>query len=352
MKKPKTKARSSSKQKTNRVLAILILLTLGITAIIIGQFLILDYNTNKVIPEGTVINGYNLSGMTKTDASAMLTHKFNEKAENFKLNIKTDDNTWTFEKDDFEVNTDIHTILEASELRDHYFEDTEARTTLISQFDKAGGSINVAFNYMFVGLDEKIEEIIKEVEVPPIESTITFNPDNKQLFDITEHVNGKRVDINALYHDINEQFISTNNVNVELKFVEEIPTATKEYNKQLTSKITHFSTNVADSTGGRKHNVKLALSKFNGFILEPNQQVSFNEVTGEHSMENGYKPATIIYNGEFTEGIGGGVCQASTTLYNALLLSGVQIDEVHRHTLPVYYVPFVQRPSFKRCPNR
>ena len=340
MKKPKSKAISSSKQKTNKVLAILTLITLGITAVIIGQFFILDHNTNKIIPDGTVINGYNLSGMTKTDASAMLTHKFNEKADNFKLTINSDDKSWSFNKDDFKVNTDIHTILEASELKEHYFDNSASRTTLISQFQKAGGSINVAFNYMFVDLDEKIEEIIKEVEIPPIDSTITFSPENKQLFDITEHVNGKRVDISALYTDINEQFIASNNVNVDLKYVEEIAEITEEYNEQLTQRVSRFSTNVADSTGGRKHNVKLALEKFNGFILEPNQQVSFNEITGEHSMENGYKPATIIYNGEFTEGIGGGVCQASTTLYNALLLSGVKIDEVHRHSLPVHYVPY------------
>ena len=340
MKRPKSKTISSSKQKTNKVLAILTLLTLGITAIIIGQFLILDHDTNKIVPDGTVINGYNLSGMTKTDASAMLTHKFNEKADRFKLNITHEDKTWTFEKEDFSVNTDIHTILEASELREQYFDNQESRTTLISQFEKVGGSINVAFNYMFVGLDEKIEDIIKQVETPPVNSVIKFNPESKNLFDITDHVNGKRVDINALYQDINDQFISSNNVNVELKFVDEVASITKDYNEQLTNKIAHFSTNVADSTGGRKHNVKLALSKFNGLTIEPNQQVSFNAITGEHSIENGYKPATIIYNGEFTEGIGGGVCQASTTLYNALLLSGVQIDEVHRHSLPVFYVPF------------
>jgi vancomycin resistance protein YoaR len=155
-------------------------------------------------------------------------------------------------------------------------------------------------------------------------------------------VSGLRVDRTALYKDINEQFLASNNVSVELKFIEEVATITKEYNENLTQKIATFSTNVADSTGGRKHNVKLALEKFNGFVLEPNKEVSFNEVTGEHTLENGYKSATIIYNGEFTDGIGGGVCQASTTLYNALLLSGVEINEVHKHTLPVFYVPLAQ----------
>ena len=128
-------------------------------------------------------------------------------------------------------------------------------------------------------------------------------------------------------------------IDIEMSFVEEVAKINKEYNETLTQKVASFSTNVADSTGGRKQNVKLALEKFNGLILEPNQEISFNSITGPHTLENGYKIATIIYNGEFTDGVGGGICQASTTLYNALLLSGVEINEVHKHTLPVFYVP-------------
>lgn len=341
MKNPKSKTKAiSSKQKTNKILATLTLITLGITTVIIGQFLVLDHNTNQMLPDGTVINGYNLSGMSKTEASAVLANKFNEKADDFNLTITYEDKSWSFGKDDFEVNSDIHTILEASSLRKDYFNDEEERTTLISQFEKVGGSINIAFNYMFIGLDEKIEEIVKLVETPPVDSTITFNPQGSQLFTISDSVNGKRVDKTALYKDINDQFLASNNVSVELKFVEEIASVSKEYNETLTQKIAHFSTNVADSTGGRKHNVKKALEQFNGYVLEPNKQVSFNDVIGDISIENGYKTATIIYNGEFTDGVGGGVCQASTTLYNALLLSGVEINEVHKHTLPVHYVPF------------
>lgn len=338
MKRPQAKS-ISAKQKTNRILAILTLLSILITIIIIGQFVVLDTNTNKILPEGTVINGYNLSGMSVSEASAILNKKFNEKAEDFKLTINSDDKSWTLTQADFEVNSDIHTVIEASELKKNYFNDPEERITIINQFEKAGSSINVAFNYMFVGLDEKIDNIIKTQEIEPINSTIEFNPNNKNLFKISEHSNGKRVDREALYQDINEQFLTSNTISVDLKFKEEIAEITQEYNENLTTKISSFSTNVADSTGGRKHNVKLALEKFNGFILNPNEEISFNKVTGEHTTDNGYKIATVIYNGEFTDGVGGGICQASTTLYNALLLAGVEINEVHKHSLPVYYVP-------------
>ena len=110
-------------------------------------------------------------------------------------------------------------------------------------------------------------------------------------------------------------------------------------NSKLTHKIAEFSTDVSDSTGGRKSNVKLALSKFNGLRINPGEEVSFNNITAPHTLDNGYKIATIIVNGRFVDGVGGGICQASTTLYNALLQTGVEILEVNKHTLPVRYVP-------------
>lgn len=330
----------SAKQKTNIVLAILTLCTLAITAFIIGQFLILDNNHNKILQNGTVINGLNLSGMSKDEAKVMLISNFEEKADDFELTINDEASgkSWNFNRKDIEVNSDIHSLLELSQDK-NTLTNTDEEVTFLSQFNKSGGSINVAFNYIFTGLDEKIEGILREVEIEPINSEIKFTPDNKSPFEITDSVNGKRVDKTKLYSDINEQFLTTNKINVNLEYIDEIPTVTKEYNESVTKKIATFSTKVADSTGGRKHNVKLALSKFNGFVVNPNQTVSFNEIIGEHTSANGFKPATIIYNGEFTEGIGGGICQASTTLYNALLLSGVRIDEVHKHSLPVKYVP-------------
>ena len=82
----------------------------------------------------------------------------------------------------------------------------------------------------------------------------------------------------------------------------------------------------------------LALKKLNGTIVKPNETKSFNQIVGPQTESGGYESAIIIINGAFKNGIGGGICQASTTLYNALLLADVEVDEVHKHTLPVKYV--------------
>lgn len=331
---------TTAKTRTNRILTLLTILTLVLTVIIITQFVFLDNKTNKILEDGTVINGYNLSGLSKAEANVILTNEFEEKSKDFSLTIndKISQQSWTLDKDDLKVNSDLFTVLDISQDRESLLGEV-GEVTLLSQFDKMGGNVSMAFNYIYLGLDEKIENIISGLESSPIDSAITFDPSQTPMFNISESVNGKRVDKTKLYADINEQFLSGNNISVDLSYVEEVANVTTEYNKSLTQKISSFTTNVADSTGGRKHNVKLALEQFDGMVVNPGESVSFNAIVGEQTLERGYKPATIIYNGEFTEGIGGGVCQASTTLYNALLLSGVEINEVHKHTLPVKYVP-------------
>lgn len=108
-----------------------------------------------------------------------------------------------------------------------------------------------------------------------------------------------------------------------------------------------FYTTYASSTAERKSNIELALSKFDGLVLGAGEVLSFNETTGRRTPDNGYKSAKIITNGNFVEGNGGGVCQASTTLYNAALVAGLDIIEVNQHSLKVGYVA----PSFDAMVN-
>ena len=106
--------------------------------------------------------------------------------------------------------------------------------------------------------------------------------------------------------------------------------------------IARFSTYYGDSKPNRKDNVALACRKIDGTVLYPEDEFSFNDIVGARTVENGFKSAYIIKDGEFVEGIGGGVCQVSSTLYNCALLANLTITCVRAHSLPVSYVA----PSF------
>lgn len=108
-----------------------------------------------------------------------------------------------------------------------------------------------------------------------------------------------------------------------------------------------FYTSFPTSTVERKSNISLAAKTLNNTLVPPYEEFSFNRVIGPRTEKRGYKTAKIIVQGEFVDGVGGGVCQVSTTLYNAVLLAGLTVTEYHPHSLPVSYVA----PSFDAMVN-
>ncbi|MCR4399884.1 MAG: VanW family protein [Syntrophomonadaceae bacterium] len=100
-----------------------------------------------------------------------------------------------------------------------------------------------------------------------------------------------------------------------------------------------FSTSYRTSSADRAANVETAAAALDGATLAPGQEFSFNHTVGPRVASAGYLPANVIQNNEFVLGVGGGVCQVSSTLYNAVLLAGLEIVERHNHSVLVSYVP-------------
>ena len=103
--------------------------------------------------------------------------------------------------------------------------------------------------------------------------------------------------------------------------------------------IASFATSIEDQDESVRHNIRLACSKLNGRVIPPKSILSFNETVGEGSIRNGYRSGAVLYRDEVRHEPGGGLCQVSSTLFNALLAAGCSITERHRHYQPVTYVP-------------
>ena len=103
-------------------------------------------------------------------------------------------------------------------------------------------------------------------------------------------------------------------------------------------KMSGYTTYFNQKDGGRCENIALAASLIDGVTIQPYGEFSFNQTVGKRTKEAGFQQAKIIVNGEYAEGVGGGVCQVSTTLYNAALKSGLTVEEYHPHSLKVAYV--------------
>ncbi len=99
------------------------------------------------------------------------------------------------------------------------------------------------------------------------------------------------------------------------------------------------TTKIIDTGENRVSNIKKACESVSGSVVYPGKEFSFNKGTGPRSRENGYKNAPVIVDGEKSYGIGGGVCQVSTTIYMAALNANLSITEHHNHSEAVMYAP-------------
>jgi len=117
------------------------------------------------------------------------------------------------------------------------------------------------------------------------------------------------------------------------------PRRTTDEMKKINFVLSEFSTRFDSDVRGRSTNTSLAASSIDGIILMPGEEFSFNRTLGPITTARGYQNAPVIVSGEFVEGIGGGICQVSTTLFNSVLRAGLQITDRRPHSLPVAYVP-------------
>ncbi len=122
---------------------------------------------------------------------------------------------------------------------------------------------------------------------------------------------------------------------VLLELVQLDPAVTFRHYQRINREIGAYRTWIGAGNGGRATNIHLATASLNNYVLMPGELFSFNRANGPRTFERGYRLAPVVGG----MGIGGGVCQVSSTLYNAVLEAGLEVVERYPHSVPVYYVP-------------
>jgi len=109
--------------------------------------------------------------------------------------------------------------------------------------------------------------------------------------------------------------------------------------KYVNNIIATYTTSFAGSSAGRITNIQLAASKIDGYVLNPGERFSYNGVVGPRTSAAGFKMAHVYVGNQVVDGIGGGICQVSSTLYNAVVLADLKTVSRTNHSMPVSYVP-------------
>ncbi len=143
----------------------------------------------------------------------------------------------------------------------------------------------------------------------------------------------------ALNQHLNHPLPADQPVVFSLGLEETPPRITQEMLRPIQGVLASYTTRFPGYQIDRNHNIRLASQALDGRVLMPGERLSYNEAVGSRTLKQGFKPAPVIINGQKRLGIGGGICQVSSTLYNAVLLGEVKVVRRANHSIPVDYVP-------------
>lgn len=187
-------------------------------------------------------------------------------------------------------------------------------------------------------LVQSLRYIRKQIYIKPENASIKVN---NNVLEITPEIIGRDIDFVKLNDLLLDSLIADNSIiYIPIKDIR------TKYSKidleKVNGVIGGTATKLYSRNFNRTKNIKLALSKLNNKVLYPDESISLNKILGNRTIENGYKEAPVIINNEMDSGIGGGVCQVTSTLYKASLLGCLKIDERRNHSIPSQYIQMGQ----------
>ena len=289
-------------------------------------------DNNKKIHKNITIENISVGKLTKEEAVNILEKTY--PLDNFNINYNNE--SWTIKPEDIELSFHIE------ERVDEALNYTRSKSIWNNIKRKGKLNINKPYNikikatYNEVKLSKQLEKIYEKVNVEAVDATFYVEPSGE--IKRSESKEGRDVDISKLKDDIYNMINKKKIKDINLPVLTLYPKTSTKQVKSINSILGQFSTSFNDSTS-RGSNIHVAGESTSDVLLMPGETFSYNKKTGARNWVNGYQSAPIIVGGRVVNGEGGGVCQVSTTIYNAALLSGLTIDEVHNHSLPSRYAP-------------
>lgn len=177
-----------------------------------------------------------------------------------------------------------------------------------------------------------IEKIIEEISKEPQDAYISHNPTKVHIEERGVELAITLEEVNEILKENKEEYI------IPLKITEPNVTVASLGEDAFTDKLSRFTTNYDASNTNRNNNLQIAAEKINGTIINPGEEFSYNKTVGERTISAGFKEANAYAGGEVVLDVGGGICQLSSTLYNATLLANLGITERHNHYFKTSYV--------------
>lgn len=318
----------------NRIIRVTLIIIA--TILVSGGFLIHSYN-DAISGDKVLMNVYaqdtNLGNLEKTDAVKLL----NQKNYYGNINLHYNGEVHTFNLEELGCNFSVdNAVSKAFEVG----RSGEFTKDIIDYIKLKLLKENVVFeieNSVPENLEEQLYGFIsKDIEREARDASINID----SSINVTRGENGVKIDREKFKKAIYDNLKPSEDVNVEVPIAVVEPGVSSDDLGKINAVIGSYRTTFSSHLKGRNENIRVAANYMNDALLMPGEVFSYNEVTKLKTEKNGYKKATVIVNGEIEEGLGGGVCQVSSTLYNSVLYSGLEVVQRRPHSIPSNYVDY------------
>ena len=292
---------------------------------------------NQSFYDGTHIDGYDVSGCSLDEVRQFWTKSIETPLKQTGVAFTAGDESYFVSAEELGYTSDYLTVISQawSSGRSGSLEEMargiRARQTEGCTFEVSRKLFDPAM------LREVTDSIAAKYTKEAVDAGITNFDFSKRQFTFSPEQEGSYVDAQKLYEQASDLLMAGGGIiNVEVTPVH--PAVTMESVSARYGMITQAVTKASTSSSDRLTNIRLACASINGTVLMPGATFSFNGTVGPRTEAKGYRVATVYQDGEVAEDFGGGICQVSTTLWNAAMKADCELVERHNHSIPVSYV--------------
>lgn len=302
-------------------------------------------STDRIFP-GVTIDGVDVSGLTKAEAEAVL-GQGGEDRRSVALHVQADAYTYDITGNDVPLYRNVSEMVQlayaagrsnSTTLRGTGRTPLSERVAAIRSLNSQGVALTTQITYDHDNVRRIAENIAADVTCDPVNATVeSFNADTKK-FTFNSEINGAWLDAEEVYRTLTG-VLDLGNYTASLTLHSETVLADATV-AQVANRFGCIATYTTKTTSNKNRNTNIDLScnAINGVAVNPGETFSFNQATGQRTAAKGYKEATAISGGQSVPEVGGGVCQTSSTLFNAVARANLEIVYRSPHAWPSSYV--------------
>lgn len=327
----------------------------GIFLVVLGAYILQQtrHYTHTVYPNVTV-NGASFAGKTSEDIEAYFQPR-NEALKRVVFEVRYRDSVATFSGETIHLTYDTPTISKQAMLIGRSPRLTSRLwQQLVTILNFNTFDLEYMPAYDLAEVKEYIAELEEDYNIPAQDARFTF--ENGKVSEFKIEKDGKRVNSQKALSNITtylsqremleRSYADMYTIDVQDIVLKPKITLADSNSLGIEEKIGEGKSNYTGSSAEREYNVLLAASRFQGVLIPPGEELSYNKIVGDISQATGFKTAYVIKNGRTVLGDGGGICQDSTTLFRAALNTGLPIIERHAHAYRVKYYENDSKPGF------